>query len=116
MQTVCKLSMRWPVLMLAMGALLARVPAPAAEKAAKTRAEAAEERMVRDIAFLASDECEGRGPTTRGINKAADYIAREFIKAVLAPGCKNGSYFQPFNLPVKCIVGPVTIPLSVPLV
>jgi hypothetical protein len=115
MQTVCKLSMRWPVLMLAMGALLARVPAPAAEKAAKTRAEAAEERMVRDVTFLASDECEGRGPTTRGINKAADYIVREFKKAGLAPGGKHGSYFQPFTIPGSHLVRPATLTLRGPL-
>jgi hypothetical protein len=58
----------------------------------------AEERLRRDVTFLASDECEGRGPTTEGINRAADHIAAEFKKAGLQPGFK-GSYFQPFTLP-----------------
>jgi Zn-dependent M28 family amino/carboxypeptidase len=57
-----------------------------------------EERMRRDITFLASDECEGRGVTTQGIRLAGDYVAREFQKAGLKPGGKDGSYFQPFTI------------------
>ena len=45
--------------------------------------ETSETRMHRDITFLASDECEGRGVTTAGINKAADYIASVFRQAGL---------------------------------
>ncbi len=66
----------------------------------------AEERLRRDVTFLASDECEGRGPTTEGINRAADYIAAELKKAGLQPGFKGG-YFQPFTLPGA--VGKVTL-------
>jgi hypothetical protein len=58
----------------------------------------AEARMRRDITFLASDECEGRGPQTQGINKAADYIANQFRLAGLKPGGPGGSYFQPFTI------------------
>jgi hypothetical protein len=54
--------------------------------------------MRRDIDFLASDACEGRGVTTKGINLAADYIANEFKKAGLKPAGKDGSYFQPFTM------------------
>jgi hypothetical protein len=57
-----------------------------------------EARMKRDITFLASDECEGRGPGTKGIDKAADYIAAEFKDAGLQPGGPQGSYFQPFTI------------------
>jgi hypothetical protein len=60
--------------------------------------EASEARLRRDITFLASDECEGRGPGTKGIDKAADYIANEFKKAGLKPGGSKGSYFQPFTI------------------
>src|SRR2546425_7783351 len=60
--------------------------------------EESEARMRKDITFLASDECEGRGPGTKGIDKAADYIAAEFKKAGLKPGNKMGSYFQPFKV------------------
>jgi hypothetical protein len=58
----------------------------------------AEARMRRDVTFLASDECEGRGPETKGINKAADYIARQFKLAGLKPGGPGGNYFQPFTI------------------
>src|SRR6516164_8429249 len=60
--------------------------------------EVSEARMRRDINFLASDECEGRGPGTKGIDKAAAYIASEFQKAGLKPGGDDGGYFQPFTV------------------
>src|SRR6266446_3438457 len=60
--------------------------------------EAAEARMRKDLDFLASDECEGRGVTTKGINLAADYIAGEFKKAGLRPAGIDGGYFQPFSI------------------
>ncbi len=56
-----------------------------------------QQRMKKDLVFLASDECEGRGIDTAGINKAADYIANELKQAGLKPGGKDG-WFQPFNV------------------
>ena len=56
------------------------------------------ERMRKDIFFLAGPECEGRGPETKGFQKAADYVADAFQKAGLKPGLKSGNYFQPFNV------------------
>jgi hypothetical protein len=56
------------------------------------------ERMKKDIFFLASPECEGRGIDTAGINKAADYIANELKLAGLKPGGKDGGWFQPFTI------------------
>src|SRR6478736_3565319 len=46
---------------------------------------------------LASDEMGGRRPFTKGIDKAADFIAEEFRKAGLKP-VTNDSYFQEFNI------------------
>src|SRR5262249_15130192 len=43
-------------------------------------------------------ECEGRGVETRGLNKAADYIAAAFKQAGLKPAGPDGSYFQPFSI------------------
>src|ERR1700724_1937994 len=54
------------------------------------------QRMRKDITFLASDECEGRGVGTKGLDKAAEYIAAQFAQAGLKPGGVNGTYFQPF--------------------
>ena len=61
-------------------------------------AAACEARLKRDVTYLASDELEGRGVTTQGINLAADYIAAEFKKAGLKPAGKDGSYFQHFTM------------------
>jgi hypothetical protein len=66
----------------------------------------AEARLKRDVTFLASPLCEGRGVTTKGIDIAADYIAAEFKKLGLTPGFKN-SYFQPF--PIRGAVAKLTI-------
>jgi hypothetical protein len=60
--------------------------------------EASEARLKRDVTFLASDECEGRGVGTKGLDRAAEYIARQFAEAGLRPGGVDGSYFQPFPI------------------
>lgn len=56
------------------------------------------ESAKKDIFFLASDDCEGRGPLTKGLDLAADYISQKFKAAGLKPLGKDGSYFQPFNI------------------
>src|SRR5262245_38215649 len=62
-------------------------------------------RMRRDITFLASPECEGRGPGTKGIDRAADYIVDQFKKAGLKPGGVNSTYLQPFTVSGATEVG-----------
>ena len=72
-------------------------------------------RMKKDIFFLASDECEGRGVGTKGLDIAADYIADQFKKAGLKPGGANGSYFQPFPFATGAqLDGDSTLTLSGP--
>ena len=61
-------------------------------------AEATIEAIKKDLGYLASEECEGRGIETQGINKAADYIAQSFKASGLKPAGKDGSYFQPFTV------------------
>ncbi|QJW95927.1 M28 family peptidase [Frigoriglobus tundricola] len=63
------------------------------------------DRMQKDIFFLASPDCEGRGIETKGINKAADYVAAAFEKAGLKPAMKDGSYFQPFTIVMSAKLG-----------
>src|SRR4051794_30761195 len=67
----------------------------------RTRAELdqSEAHLRADVTFLASDECEGRGPNTRGLDKAADYIRVRMGKIGLTPGSKDGGWYQPFGLP-----------------
>ena len=71
-----------------------------------------EDRIRRDVTYLASPALEGRGPLTPGINKAADYIAEEFKKAGLAP--VKGSYFQPFAVPARLKDAPARLVLRGP--
>lgn len=66
---------------------------------AKSRADdatSAQARLLKDLIYLTSDQCEGRGVGTKGIDLAADYIAREFSQAGLKPGGDKGTYFQNF--------------------
>ncbi len=87
----------------------------AAELLSEFRSPAATEaRLKSDLTYLASDELEGRGVTTRGINLAADYVAKEFKKAGLKPSLKDGSYFQPFTMPGAILDKPATLKLSGP--
>jgi hypothetical protein len=78
--------------------LVALAPAAEPAKNNSTRTKEVEARLKKDVTFLASDRCEGRGPTTKGLNRAARYIAGRFKEIGLKPGVK-GSYFQPFRIP-----------------
>jgi S1-C subfamily serine protease len=64
-----------------------------------------EARLRSDLFYLAADECEGRGISTKGIGLAAEYVARQFQKAGLKPGGPDGTYFQPFSLATSAKVG-----------
>jgi hypothetical protein len=64
-----------------------------------------EKRLTADLKFLTSDECEGRGVGTKGLELAADYIERQFVNAGLKPG-PAGSYYQPFQLITNVKRGP----------
>ena len=55
-------------------------------------------RLQADLTFLASDECEGRGPNTRGLDRAAEYVSDQMRKVGLTPGFKGG-WYQPFGVP-----------------
>src|SRR5690242_12178758 len=78
--------------------------------------EVIEARMRKDVTYLASEECEGRGVDTAGIQKAAEYIVGEFTKAGLKPGGVNGTYYQPFTIAgATKLDGKSTVTLKGPL-
>jgi hypothetical protein len=103
---------RWSAVAVASFAVLAGARGLLAET--PSRGTDSEARLRRDVTFLASDECEGRGVTTEGIRKAADYIAGEFRKAGLKPGGVDGTYFQPFTIPGAVQEGPATFSVRGP--
>jgi hypothetical protein len=79
-------------------AILALALTAALAGAANQDEEKTEARLKKDVSFLASPACEGRGPRTEGLKKAGDYLASEFKKIGLKPAFTGGNYFQPFAL------------------
>ena len=55
------------------------------------------QRYLDHIKFLASEEMKGRGSGTPELEKAAEYIARQF-KAIGLQPVDGQSYFQPFEV------------------
>ncbi|MCS7032551.1 MAG: M20/M25/M40 family metallo-hydrolase [Phycisphaerae bacterium] len=66
------------------------------------------ERTRRHVEYLASDELEGRGPGTRGIDLAADYIAGQLKTMGLKPVRGADGYFQHFKMRGEARIGPET--------
>src|SRR5262245_3820922 len=64
-----------------------------------------EARLLKDLRFLTSDACEGRGLTTKGIELAAEHVQRQFINAGLKPAGPARDYYQPFALVTAAQVG-----------
>ena len=54
--------------------------------------------FLEHIRYLASDELEGRGDGSPGLEKAADYIGKSFAATGLEPAGDNGTFFQRFEL------------------
>jgi hypothetical protein len=50
-----------------------------------------------DVAYLASEELEGRATGTKGARLAAEFIAEQFSAAGLKPAGTNTTFFQPFE-------------------
>jgi hypothetical protein len=55
-------------------------------------------RLLTHVRYLASDDLEGRGNGSAGLERAADYIAADFARAGLTPAGVDGTFFQPFEL------------------
>lgn len=64
----------------------------------ETSTSAVEERLRADATYLAADDLEGRGVRTKGLDAAAEYIAKEFQKAGLNTSLYNGTPFHEFRL------------------
>ena len=67
---------------------------------------AAVERRLADWArYLASDELEGRGVETKGLDLAAEYIAAQCAESGLKTSLFEGSPFQPFKVTTSAKLG-----------
>lgn len=87
---------RWSTLssLLACGLLLTSwAITPAAETVSES-----ETRLLDDVKYLASDELEGRGVGTKGLDLAAEFIKGQFAKAGLNVTAVKGDAFQPFTM------------------
>lgn len=69
-------------------------------------AETIEKRLAETVRYLASDELEGRGIDTAGLNLAADYIAEQFQAIGLKTDLYDGSPFQKFSVTTSAEMGP----------
>ncbi len=77
--------------------------------------DASVERLRKDVTFLASDACEGRGVGTKGLDLAAEYIRDQFLKSGLKPAGVENTYFQPFSMTAKTeLDGPGSVILHGP--
>lgn len=62
-------------------------------------------RLTNDIKYLASDDLEGRGVGSKGLDLAADFVRDEFAKAGLDVTRVNGGAFQPFPMTIGAALG-----------
>ncbi|MBN1153304.1 M20/M25/M40 family metallo-hydrolase [candidate division KSB1 bacterium] len=72
----------------------------AALVSAGTNSETTVKNLKAHLEYLASDDLQGRGIGTEGIEKAAHYIADQFTVIGLEAGFENNNYFQPFEITV----------------
>lgn len=94
--------MAHPLFLLLVASCLASTPLG---RQAGSSAEISAERIKADVAYLASDRLEGRGPGTGGEILATEFIADGFKKAGLKPIGERGTYFQPVPL-VRVVTSP----------
>ncbi len=65
-----------------------------------------EQRLADTVKYLSSDQMEGRGVGTKGIDLAAEFIAREFASIGLQTSVFDGGAFQKFAMVTKVELGP----------
>lgn len=74
-------------------------------QALQAAAPVSQERLRDDLKILASDEYEGRGIGTKGIDRAAEYISDQFAKAGLNVVSAGGDAYQEFEVLDKAELG-----------
>ncbi|MCA9268205.1 MAG: M20/M25/M40 family metallo-hydrolase, partial [Planctomycetales bacterium] len=86
---------------------VAALPAklPAAETRSAEAVAAAEARISGALSYLASDDRQGRGIGTEGIDQAADYLAAQFKELGLKTDLFDGGPFQSFTVTASTEMG-----------
>jgi len=65
-----------------------------------------EGRLLEHIRYLASDELQGRGNGSPGMEQAARFLAEEYRRIGLEPAGSDGTFFQPFTITMGQNLGP----------
>ena len=81
-------------------------PAAVTSAAEKKKLTPSQQRLATSVQYLADDEREGRGVGTKGLDMAADYIAKEFSRLGLKTDLYAGKPYQEFSLVIKSEMGP----------
>ena len=87
-------------------------PAPAASTSAPAEDEIREAPLKAHVRMLSHDLMEGRAPSTRGGNLAAEYLATQLAAMGIEPAGDNGTYLQ--QVPIVESVVDRSFTLSVP--
>ncbi len=66
------------------------------------------ERLRKAVEYLASPDMEGRGPGTKGIDRAADWVADGFREAGLDVNVVGDAPFQSFAMTLEAKLGPAS--------
>ncbi|MGD9723437.1 MAG: M20/M25/M40 family metallo-hydrolase [Pirellulales bacterium] len=90
--------------LVAVGGLILSAVSPATLAQADDAA-TVEARLSDAVKYLASDELEGRGIGTQGLNAAADYIAGQFREIGLRTDVVDGGPFQKFTMTTGATLG-----------
>jgi hypothetical protein len=99
----------WTLLAVVLGCNSAVVAEALNPSAPTTKADPNFQLDVREsVTYLASDELEGRGLGTKGLDKAADYVAGNFKKLGLQPAPGLDGYFQNFAITRATAPDPAT--------
>ncbi len=88
--------MRWLCLLLTVTGLpLAAQTATPLSRAAET---ITEQDVMRRVGLIAADSMMGRGTPSPGLERTAEYVAREFQRGGLIPAGEKGTYLQRFGV------------------
>jgi hypothetical protein len=92
----------WSLAFLVAGVLGSSLPAWSADATGESQ-----QRLERDLKYLASDELEGRGVGLKGLEVAGEFIREQFAAAGLKLDTVQGTPFQNFTMPTGAVQGPV---------